>query len=154
MELVRETARPARALPAGAAGMTRAASAADATASVASAAIPPVFVCGSAVWFNSLPRHLCPQQAAVQSCDDEAALALIEQQLSQGSQRAVWITSRPFAAAALAQHSSKVVAVQLPSLSELAAALEQAQPQLLIVDGPRWTVAAIGNLVRTLARSR
>lgn len=127
---------------------------ADTAAAPAIAAVSPVLVCGSAVWFNSLSRHLCPQQANVQGCDDDAALQRIEAHLSRGGDRAVWLTPRPFAAAVMAQRTSKVAAVQLASLSDLSAALEQAQPQLLIVDAPRWTVAAIGNLVRALVRSR
>jgi hypothetical protein len=149
IELVRESqARPDKQST----GKSPAASVGSSVASSA-ATVPPVLVCGSAVWFNSLGRHLCPQQASVQACTDDAATQLIERSLRSGSRRAVWLTSRPFAAAATAQQTSKVVAVQLGSLADLSAALEQAQPQLLIVDSPRWTVAAIGNLVRALARS-
>lgn len=123
-------------------------------ASRSSSSIAPVLVCGSAVWFNSLTRHLCPRQASVAACEDSEAVQLVERHLGRGGQRGVWLTSRPFAAAATAQRSTEAVAVQLPSLADLPAALEQAQPQILIVDAPRWTVAAIGNLVRALARSR
>lgn len=119
-----------------------------------SAAIAPTLVCGSALWFGSLHRHLCPKQASVEECSDDRAPALTERHLAGGGRRAVWLTSAPFAAAAAAGRNSSAVAVQLPSLAELAAALDQAQPQLLIVDAPRWTVAGIGNLVRTLARSQ
>ena len=113
----------------------------------------PTLVCGSAVWFNSLARHLCPKQAVVEACDDARALTLAERHLARGGKRAVWLTTTPFAAAVSARRSPQLSTVQLPSLSELAAAQEQAHPQIWIVDAPRWTVAAIGNLVRTLART-
>lgn len=119
------------------------------------ATVAPILVCGSAVWFNSLNRHLCPKQALVQACDEPAVLPLVASHLASGGRRAIWLSSRPFAAAAAAgRGAGSAVAVQLPSLAELPAALEQAQPQLLIVDAPRWTVAAIGNLVRSLARTQ
>jgi hypothetical protein len=127
---------------------------AGASPGATASAAAPVLVCGSAVWFNSLARHLCPQQASVEACEDAAAVQLIERHLARGGQRAVWLTNRSFAAAATAQRSTQAVSVQLGSLADLATALEQAQPQLLIVDSSRWTVAAIGNLVRALVRSR
>ena len=82
----------------------------------------------------------------------DARLAVVERHLGRGGKRVVWLSKTPFAAAALAGRGAPGVAVQLPSLAELSAALEQANPQILIVDAQRWTVAAIGNLVRSLAR--
>ncbi|MGN6547137.1 MAG: hypothetical protein ACTHK7_18945 [Aureliella sp.] len=152
IELVREDRSSSPARLTGSAGSASANKSGD--ASPASSVVAPVLVCGSAVWFNSLTRHLCPKQAGVEGCEDSAAVQLIERHLALGGQQSVWLTSRPFAAAATAQRTTKAVAVQLGSLVDLAAALEQAQPQVLIVDAPRWTVAAIGNLVRALARSR
>lgn len=152
IELVRESGSHAQA-----GGTSRVAPANNGVGSAAAAtshAVVPILVCGSAVWFNSLTRHLCPKQASVEACDDAAAVQRIERHLNRGGQRALWLTHRPFAAAVTAQQNAKAVAVQLGSLTDLNAALEQAQPQILIVDAPRWTVAAIGNLVRTLARSR
>ena len=130
-----------------------AASTAQPTTKELSATLAPTLVCGSAVWFGSLARHLCPKQAAVESCDDTRALMLTQEHLNRGGKRVIWLTSAPFAAAAAAQRSAQTIAVQLPALSDLAAAQEQAHPQILIIDVQRWTVAAIGNLVRTLARS-
>lgn len=114
----------------------------------------PVLVCGSANWFNSLPRHLCPKQAAAQACEDQSAVGLIERHLSAGGTHAVWLSSAPFTSAVLAGRNVRAASVQLPSLRELADALHQAKPQVLIIDSPRWTVAAVGNLVRSLVRSR
>lgn len=151
IELIREDRTPSQRRSTGSAGSVLGKSG---EASSSSSAVAPVLVCGSAVWFNSLTRHLCPKQARVEGCEDSAAVQLIERHLALGGQKSVWLTNRPFAAAATAQRTTKAVAVQLGSLADLAAALEQAQPQVLIVDAPRWTVAAIGNLVRALARSR
>lgn len=113
----------------------------------------PILVCGSASWFNSLPRHLCAKQATVQACEDGSAVTVIERHLASGGSHAVWLSNTPFAAMVAASRSSRAAAVQLPSLRELAEALSQAQPQVLIIDASQWTVAAVGNLVRTLVRS-
>lgn len=114
--------------------------------------IAPIGVFGSSVWFGSLARHLCSKQARIEACHESEVSPSITSHFANGGRQAIWITGRPFAAVAHAQQHSKLVAVQLPSLVELAAALEQVQPQLWIVDSSRWTVAAVGNLVRTLAR--
>jgi len=126
---------------------------ANAVASSA-ARIPPVLVCGSAIWFESLPRHLCPQQAVVESGEDAGVVTRARQHRLQGGRHTIWLTAKPFAAAAAVHQGSDLVAIQLPSLLELAPALEQTQPQLMIIDASKWTVAAVGNLVRTLARAR
>ena len=156
LQLQSNKAQTSKAASPGAAGVSTHASVTDGIQRSPNATITasnaPILVCGSAVWFNSLNRHLCPKQAIVQAGDDAAALQMVERHLAQGGRRAVWLSSTPFAAAANAQRNSSAVTVQLPSLAELPAALEQAQPKVLVVDAPRWTVAAIGNLVRSLAR--
>lgn len=111
-----------------------------------------IFVCGSALWFGSLGRHLCPKQARIEACDESAVLPMIADHLASGGCHAIWITGRPYAAAVDAQLHAGHTVVQLPSLAELASALEQTQPQIWIIDSSRWTVAAVGNFVRTLAR--
>jgi hypothetical protein len=112
----------------------------------------PVLVCGSAVWFNSLPRHLCPKQATVSQCDDSAAVDLIKQHKARGGQRSIWLTATPFAASVAVARANCCTAVLLPNLGELKSALEQANPECVIVDASRFTVAAIGNLVRGLLK--
>lgn len=114
----------------------------------------PVLVCGSAVWFESLKRHLCPKQARVESSEDTAVLGQARQHRATGGRVTLWLTPKPFAAAASIHQDTDLTAIQLPSLLELTAALEQTQPDLVIIDARGWTVAAVGNLVRTLARAR
>ncbi|MCC6507500.1 MAG: hypothetical protein IT423_00225 [Pirellulaceae bacterium] len=114
--------------------------------------LAPILVCGSATWFGSLSRHLCPKQALVHACDDALAPGLIQTHLAGGGRRGLWLSSTPFAASVAVSRAACCTAVLLPSLRELGDALAQANPQLLIVDSPRWTVAAIGNLVRTLVK--
>lgn len=120
--------------------------------SAAASGHAPVLVCGSAIWFASLMRSLCPKQASVQAADDAVALSHVVNHKQRGGRCALWLTSQPFAAAVAAGRVADLAAVQLPSLRELSAALEQARPQLMIIDSTQWTVAAIGNLVRTLAK--
>lgn len=134
---------------------SRAATSADAnsnpsrnTATAASQA--PILVCGSALWFGSLSRHLCSKQATVQPCDDAAAIGLLTQHKSRGGSQAIWLTTTPFAATIAIAKAACCTAVLLPSLADLNAALEQAQPECLIVDASRTTVAAVGNMVRAL----
>ncbi len=107
-------------------------------------------MCGSALWFASLSRHLCPKQATVQACDDKAALGLVQQHKVRGGSRAVWLTATPFAANVAVARAGCCTAVQLSSLGDLNAALAQADPDCLIVDPARFTVAAVGNLVRAM----
>ncbi len=43
----------------------------------------PVLVCGTAPWFASLSKHLCPKQAKVEACDEANASQLIAAHLSR-----------------------------------------------------------------------
>ncbi len=122
------------------------------TSTSTSTRLAPVLVCGSAVWFNSLARHLCPQQAVVHGCDDQAALGLIKTHLANGGRNALWLTTTPYAANVSAARAACCTAVTLASLSDLRAALDQADPQCLIIDSTRTTVAAIGNIVRAMVK--
>ncbi len=120
---------------------------------VSSSSKAPILVCGSALWFPSLNRHLCPKQARAEACNDSAAALCVQTHLASGGKHAIWLTDRPYAACINASklgHDTPLV--HLPSLRELNEALEQARPRLLVVDSTRWTVAAIGNLVRALLR--
>lgn len=114
--------------------------------------VAPILVCGSALWFGSLSRHLCPKQATVQPCDDSAAIELLKQHRVRGGSNSIWLTATPFSASVSVAKAACCTAVLLPSLAELNAALDQAQPECLIVDASRTTVAAIGNMVRALLK--
>ncbi len=112
--------------------------------------VAPILVCGSAVWFESLSRHLCPKQAFVRGCDDASAIEVIKKHQARGGSRVVWLSPKPFAANVAVAKSACCTAVILPGLGDLNAALEQADPECLILDASRYTVAAIGNLVRAM----
>lgn len=113
------------------------------------ARVAPILVCGSAVWFESLSRHLCPKQAFVRSCDDKSAIEVMQKHKTRGGLRVIWVSPTPFAAN-IASASATYSTVILPGLADLKAALEQADPECLIVDASRFTVAAVGNLVRAM----
>ena len=113
------------------------------------AIVAPILVCGSAVWFESLSRHLCPKQAFVRGCDDQSAIEVIQKHKTRGGLRVVWVSPTPFAAN-IASASTGCTTVMLPGLADLKAALQQADPECLIVDASRFTVAAVGNLVRAM----
>ena len=120
--------------------------------------LAPVLVCGAAPWFQSLSRHLCPKQALVAGGDSAAAVGLIEQHFAAAHAatsrpKALWISPAPFAAAVALQGRVARPVAHVPSMLELAAALSQAKPDVIVVDAGRWTVAAIGNLVRQWLRS-
>lgn len=114
------------------------------------ARVAPILVCGNAVWFESLSRHLCPKQAFVRSCDDSAAIELIKKHKTRGGYRVVWLSPTPFAASLAVAQANCCTAVLLPGLGDLNAALVQADPECVIVDAKRFTVAAVGNLVRAM----
>ena len=156
VELVRDAASPTKAATAASSTLksdviAKPGLVAKTTAGLSSATAP-ILVCGSALWFGSLSRHLCPKQAMVQPCDDAAAIGLLKQHKARGGARAVWLTSTPFAASVAVAQAACCRAVLLPGLSELRAALDQANPECLIIDASRTTVAAIGNIVKIVAR--
>ncbi len=65
--------------------------------------VVPVHVCGSAIWFKSLAKHLCPKQATVDECDDAQAIGSIETQLQKGVRQSLWLSANPYASALAAQ---------------------------------------------------
>ncbi len=151
VELVRDNAASsAKANAQTSANTTRTQASPVGSASPVAVSTAPILVCGSALWFSSLSRHLCSQQATVQPCDDQAAIGLLKQHKARGGSRAIWLTSTPFAASVSLAQAACCTSVILPSLGELSAALAQANPECLIIDASRTTVAAIGNIVRTL----
>lgn len=118
------------------------------------AIVAPILVCGSAMWFSSLSRHLCPKQATVQACDDKVALSLVQDHKTRGGARAIWLSATPYAASVAAARAACCTAVHLNGLGDLNAALVQADPDCVIVDPSRFTVAAIGNLVRAMFKHK
>lgn len=87
-----------------------------------------------------------------QECSS-TCLAAIRQHLAMGEQFCVWCTSRPFAAVRACSDAADVVAVQLPQLEDLSRAIEQAQPNVLVVDAVRWNAIALTQLIRQWSRS-
>jgi hypothetical protein len=86
-------------------------------------------------------------QYAAEDCNRAADTVQAHTQASQ--KYCLWSSSRPFAAMrASAVASGHVAAVQLSRASDLQAAVEQAQPSVLIVDDRQWTADSLLNLAR------
>jgi hypothetical protein len=101
-----------------------------------------------------LGKRVCPQQSQSLAIEDvNAALAAIVGHLSGGGVGAVWCSDSPFAAVAATLGQSQLRAVQLPELRDLAQAIDQAKPNVIVIDKRVWSEAAIANLIRNWYRS-
>lgn len=114
---------------------------------------PSLLVCGSAAWLSRLPKQLDKNWAMISACADAAAGSLVELHLAAGGLGAVWVTPTPYAAISNFHLTSRSAAIYLPNLSELAQAMNESQPKLIVIGANVWTPAAVGNLVRTWSRS-
>ena len=102
----------------------------------------------------ALSRRVCSQQATTISAQDAVSTASqIEQNLSDGNFGAIWCSATPFASVAATYGHTRLRAMQLTDLRDLPRAIDQAQPNLLILDCQTWTAPAIANLVRNWYRS-
>ena len=101
-----------------------------------------------------LSKRVCALQATTISAQDAASTAShIEQNLSDGKLGAIWCSATPFASVAATYGHTRLRAMQLTDLRDLSRAIDQAQPNLLILDCHTWTAPAIANLVRNWYRS-
>ncbi len=73
--------------------------------------------------------------------------------INESEGKCLWFTPRPFAAVAECRSLAAARAVQLSSLHELPAALEQASPNVIVVDATQWRLPAVANLARQWSRS-
>jgi len=99
----------------------------------------------------TLSRSVALQGGTVQhAAEDCRQVVETVQNHTQASQKyCLWSSSRPFAAMrASAAANGPVCAVQLSRASDLQAAVEQAQPSVLIIDDRQWTSDSLLNLAR------
>jgi hypothetical protein len=99
----------------------------------------------------TLSRSVALQGGTVQhAAEDCRQVVDTVQNHTQASHKyCLWSSSRPFAAMrASAVASGQVAAVQLARASDLQAAVEQAQPSVLIIDDRQWTSDSLLNLAR------
>ncbi len=101
-----------------------------------------------------LSKRVCSQQADVIGAGDATkAVTAIRRELAVGKLGAVWCSDKPFVSIAATYGISDLRAMQLTDLRDLKPALEQAQPNVLILDSRAWHAAATANLVRDWYRS-
>ncbi len=101
-----------------------------------------------------LGKRVCSQQAqSLAGTNDIATLAAIEKHLSSGGVGAVWCSDTPFAAIAATFGKAHLRAIQLSDLRSLSPAIEQARPNVIVVDRQSWREAAVANLIRNWFRS-
>ncbi len=101
-----------------------------------------------------LSKRMCTQQATLITARDAASdVSTIEQHLAAGKVGAVWCSETPYANVAATLGSKTLRAVQLFGLQDLPHAIEQARPNVLILDGRTWNPSAITNLVSNWFRS-
>lgn len=95
--------------------------------------------------------QLCHQGIEVASIgqDNNLALTTLKNHLAEPHKLCVWSSPRPFAAARACTVFPHVAAVQLSRIEDLPLAIEQAQPNVLILDDRSWTVSNIANLARS-----
>ncbi len=92
------------------------------------------------------------QDSRRQDSHDEG-LAAVRQQVASADRFCLWCTSRPFAAMNACCQDGQVAVVQLPQIEDLSRAIEQARPNVIIVDSTRWRLMAIAQLAHNWTRS-
>ena len=101
-----------------------------------------------------LCKRVCSKQATTLLAGDPSnAVSVIEENLTAGKLGAVWCSEIPFASVAATFGNSRLRAMQLSDLQDLPRAIEQAQPNVLILDCQRWSSPSIANLVSNWYRS-
>ena len=114
----------------------------------------PLLLVTSEALYAMLSKRVCSQQATIVAAGDAVSAASdIAQNLSAGKLGAIWCSDTPFASVAATYGHARLRAMQLTSLRDLPRAINQAQPNLLILDCHTWTAPAIANLVRNWYRS-
>lgn len=114
----------------------------------------PLLLVASRERLTAMGQRVCSKQAqSVAAENAERERATIEQHLADGKSGAVWCSATPFACLAATYGNAQLRAVQLSDLRDLPRALEQAQPNVLVLDCRQWTTPAITNLVRNWYRS-
>ncbi len=95
--------------------------------------------------------QLCHQGIEVASIGQDSNLALttLKNHLAEPHKLCVWSSPRPFAAARACAVFPHVAAVQLSRIEDLPLAIEQAQPNVLILDDRSWTASSVANLARS-----
>lgn len=78
----------------------------------------------------------------------EAMLPSIASHVAVAGRGAIWCSTQPFAAALAAKSHVGLRAIQLANLSDLPCAMEQANPNVLILDDRHWSAASLANLSR------
>lgn len=114
----------------------------------------PLLLVTSEAQYSLLNQRVCSKQATtLAKSDPQSAISVIDQNLAEGKLGAVWCSEAPFACVAATFGSSRLRAIQLSELKDLSRAIEQAQPNVLIIDCHRWNPPSIANLVSNWYRS-
>jgi hypothetical protein len=124
--------------------------------SIASSSVrpAPLLLLASESHHSMLSKRVCSKQATSVLAGELAdAVLVIDQHLAEGKLGAVWCSPTPFACSAATYGNSRLRAVQLSELQDLPRAIEQAQPNVLIIDCHRWSPPSIANLVSNWYRS-
>lgn len=115
---------------------------------------PPVTLVGSGQGITravGLARDLTLH--AVGGCGDpEREVIAVRRAVEQGCRHVLWATRVPYAAMLAACRTDGVLGVWLPNSSQLSVALDQAQPNVIIIDRSQWSAAALAGLARTWTR--
>lgn len=95
--------------------------------------------------------RLCHQgiETAAMGQDNNLTLTTLKNHLAEPHKLCLWSSPRPFAAARACAVFPHVAAVQLSRIEDLPLAMEQAQPNVLILDDRSWTATSVANLART-----
>ncbi len=81
--------------------------------------------------------------------DSSLALNALRKHLAGPQKLCLWSSPCPFADVRACASVPHAAAVQLSRFEDLPLAIEQAQPNVLILDDRRWTASSVANLART-----
>jgi len=131
---------------------------APAAAGQNSGAAPPMLIAAPPAkckTLNARRTRLQSTQAELGSTADTAN-SIVQWLRSQAEPAAlaIWSSPLPFAAALACKPLAELQAVQVSSLADIPRVVQQASPNLLLLDDSDWTAAAVLNLASTWLRSR
>lgn len=95
---------------------------------------------------SQLGSHGAGVTTIAQDCS--LALTALKNHFAETGKLCLWSSPRPFAAVRACASVAQVVAVQLSRIDELPLAIEQAQPNVIILDDRSWTASSVANLAR------
>lgn len=97
---------------------------------------------------SAKPWQSFPGQVLASNLNAAADARRIVAHLIGGGSHAIWCTNRPFAASLAAAAKPELQSIQLPSPTDLPQAVEEATPNLLVIDQSSWNASQLSDIAQ------